>query len=513
MSMPDCPGPRLALSFFGSLLRLYPADFYQEFGEEMHQVFCDRLVAASAAARLAWLWILLRELVDLPASLLREHRRSGFQREGKMETGIHKKQAGTSPEPGWGKPAATWGEAFLAGLPFLLVLLFTSLMLVPQLLHMDPEQTSLDNVLNTLAVILLIVTSIVVFGIAWRLKWPLWSSSWMAVGLVLVFYPLMLVLSFVVDRFRLENSTDFVVFTVLPLVLAYVLYRFTRADRLRGLLAAQLPLIVLWGSNLEFVPDSIELVIRATSLLMMALAAVLAVRIGDWKLALWLFLATNFAVGFEYAYVGIYHGGALPFSAAGPSLGEVVKNFIPAYLATSTLFLGPLLARRFREIGLRSGERGSVAYRLVLAGLLLLLATNLAGITLGTNNSYLSGIVTSSSILNGFLLLGYALFGVGLALLYRAARQHSALPDGIETLLLAVLPLGLPLVLVMPVVLGSIRPINQVYGIPAMFYLPRLATMIAGIAWLLLTTWLVSRDEKPPQTVPVLVPQPGPSEI
>jgi hypothetical protein len=247
--------------------------------------------------------------------------------------------------------------------------------------------------------------------------------------------------------------------------------------------------------------------------LMLALAAMVAVRIGDWKMALWLFLATNFAVGFEFAYVGIYHGGTLPFSAAGPSLGEVVKSFIPAYLATSTLFLGPLLARRFREIGLRIGERGAIAYRLVLAGLLLMLAINLAGVSIGTNDSYLSGLVTSSSILNGFLLLAYALFLVGLVLLYRAARQNDALPDWIEALLLAVLPLGLPLVLVMPVVFGSIRPINQVYGIPAMFYLPRLVPMIAGVAWLLLTTWLVSRDEKPRQALPLLVPQPGTSEI
>ncbi len=513
MTAPERQQENLVVQFFGLLLHLYPASFYQEFGEEMCQVFYDALEAAQLRGPLAWLAVLITELVDLPASLVREYGRTLFRREGLMETRADKKPLEKQPDPGWGRPASTWGEAFLAGLPYLLILLVTSIPRLPQFLGIAVDSPSLQGILDTVAVVLLIGTSVLVFGFAWRCKWPLWSASWLAVGVLAVLYPLMLVFSFLVDRYGLYDGNNFIIFLVLPLALAYLLYRFTRVDRLRGLLAAQLPLIAIWAMNLEFVPDQIELVIMVTSLLMMAVSAMLAARIGDWKMALWLFLATNFAVGFEFAYVGIYHGGALPFSANGPSIAEVTKNFIPLYLATSSIFLGPLLARMFREIGLRSGKPGKTSYRLALAGLLLMMTVNLLGVYFGTNHTSLPWPLTFSGVLNGFLLVSIVLYLVGVFFLYRAARQHGALPDWIGASLLAVLPLGLPLVLVMPIVLGSTRPINQVYGIPTLFNMPLLVSLSAGLAWVFLTAWLISRPERPRRMAPALLPQPGSPEI
>jgi len=54
------------------LLRLYPARFYAQFGDEMSDTFAQTLHAAAPHPWLA-VWRCFVELVDLPISLLREH--------------------------------------------------------------------------------------------------------------------------------------------------------------------------------------------------------------------------------------------------------------------------------------------------------------------------------------------------------------------------------------------------------------------------------------------------------
>jgi hypothetical protein len=97
-------GPRVLLACFERLLRLYPAEFYREFGEEMRQVFHDSLDEASRGGQLPGLAILLRELVDLPANLVREYYQMWFHKEGAMETGKNMHQPGKTQAQGWGNP-------------------------------------------------------------------------------------------------------------------------------------------------------------------------------------------------------------------------------------------------------------------------------------------------------------------------------------------------------------------------------------------------------------------------
>lgn len=60
-----------AIGIYGRLLALYPAGFRSEFGSEMQAVFTQAVLERQP--RLRWLAFCLRELVDLPGALLRQH--------------------------------------------------------------------------------------------------------------------------------------------------------------------------------------------------------------------------------------------------------------------------------------------------------------------------------------------------------------------------------------------------------------------------------------------------------
>lgn len=70
--------------FYSALLHFYPRDFREEYGAEMQAVFEEAVRDAAQAGDLALMWLLLREVRDLPREALREHRRERSKRA--MET-------------------------------------------------------------------------------------------------------------------------------------------------------------------------------------------------------------------------------------------------------------------------------------------------------------------------------------------------------------------------------------------------------------------------------------------
>jgi hypothetical protein len=84
---------RLIIRFYAFLMRLFPRQFREEFGEEMTVVFVVALqdVRQRGIRSVAAVW--LREVRDLPLSLAREHWRAFEDRESLMTAGYKK--------PGW----------------------------------------------------------------------------------------------------------------------------------------------------------------------------------------------------------------------------------------------------------------------------------------------------------------------------------------------------------------------------------------------------------------------------
>ena len=156
--------------FYSQILRLYPKEFRVNFGGEMTAVFMQAVESSAGTSKA--LRFFLRELKDLPSSLIRQHWLAIRKEKVPMTTltesnGIQIEER----QPG------AWGVAFLAGLPHLLMGLLIGL---GKLSVFDVYQTSQTiSVIIGLALALLVVAMLM---LAWRRGWPLWSASWYLYG-------------------------------------------------------------------------------------------------------------------------------------------------------------------------------------------------------------------------------------------------------------------------------------------------------------------------------------------
>ncbi len=64
---------RFVIRLYAILLRLYPCAFRDEFADEMYNVFANAVSEANARDLNSLATLCLRELRDLPLSILREH--------------------------------------------------------------------------------------------------------------------------------------------------------------------------------------------------------------------------------------------------------------------------------------------------------------------------------------------------------------------------------------------------------------------------------------------------------
>lgn len=406
---------------------------------------------------------------------------------------LHHLSVRAQGDPGVNRPAsASWGEVALAVLPYLLALLMGGL---PMLLVVTGLLTWEDTgmrILNIALSVLLVAVPLVVFILAWRRRWPVWSATWYPVFCIpLLLLPVGLVSLLEQGRFSLTISQDAFIYIWLPLLVAVLLYAVTRLDPRRGLLAASPVIYLLWVPNMEFVTDSIEIAITVAGSLLFCLAVAFILRREGWRSGLYAILGTNLAVGALYSYAGIYHGGTLPFSAPGPNLVEVMRSLIPQYLATSAILLGLLFAWRFSQMG-RSGGRGRIiAYHLVLAGLLLAIMVNLAGLMLTMQAD--SPDSSASDPVLPLLILGLGAYLVGVIWLYRYESFPKTAAGWAESILLPFLPLGIPVMFIMPFITWK-WPMSDLYGIPLLWVLPHAVSLSLGIVWLVLSVWVVTRS-------------------
>jgi hypothetical protein len=481
--------------FYAVLVKLYPRQFRQEFENEMKAVFGDALDAARRSGLWAVLRLCSREMSELPGALLLEYKEA--KREKEMELSKNN-QFTTGREDADPVSGHGWGEIFLAVLPFLLILLIDAL---PKLLVATGQLTweaPAMRVVNTGLGLLLIVTLLVIIFVGWRQRWPVWSASWypfFVLGLLWMVIWLVALLTGS-ERFEDVSSQGWILYLAFPLIIAVLLYAVTRLDRLRGLLAALPVLYLLWLPNMEFVPDSLEFSIKATSTALICLAIAFLLHRGDWRLGLYAVLAANLVVGFLYSYASIYHGGYLPFSAPGPSLVEVIKRLIPQYLATSAILLGPLFAMKFRQLRFASARNGKTGYRLALSGLMLVILSNLGGLMMYESPPpYTLYPFFNRSVLVAEIWLGMGIYMVGLVLLYRSLQMGKAASRWVERTLLVMLPLALPIALMLPFIEYT-APVSSLYGYPLLWELPRALTLSLGLVWLVLSIWLVTRESE-----------------
>jgi hypothetical protein len=289
---------RFCERLYARALRLYPREFRADFGDEMRAVFAQAIEAPAGTGQT--LGFFLRELEDLPGSLLRQH-----------WLAIRKEQAPMNPlaesndirirehQPG------TWGAAFLAGLPHLLMGLLIGL---GKLGIFDVMQMSRTGNLIVGVGLALLVVGVLLY--AWRRRWPLWSASWYLYGT----WVSLVVISQTIESLDLEESWRYTSALFIGWILVCIVGYFVILSRskLHGLLSVAFLFPLLSVLMLEFIPNPIEAWLALGVALLAALATGTIVRVGELPLALRLVLGYNLAVGLVWAYIGEYKMLDLP---------------------------------------------------------------------------------------------------------------------------------------------------------------------------------------------------------
>ncbi len=168
---------------------------------------------------------------------------------------------------------------------------------------------------------------------------------------------------------------------------------------------------------------------------------------------------------------------------------EVARSLLPQYIATGAILLGPLFAWRFRQEGRSAGRGGVIAYHLALAGLLLVIMANLAGLSL---QMMADRPGSAGSSMAPLILLGLGLYLVGIVWLYRYRTFPRTASGWAEGILLPLLPLGIPIALMLPFITWR-WPVSNLYGIPLLWVLPHTLSLSLGLAWLGLSAWVITR--------------------
>ncbi len=490
------------LYLYTILLRLYPRSFRREFAAEMQTVFGDALRAARRNGFWGMLRLFGREVLALPQVLAHEHWQSSREKEAGMEQNprIISDRVTDPSYAASGFALRRW-DLFLAMLPFLLLLLVD---IVPKLLvesGLLAWEAPAMQAVSIASVILLIGAFLAVLFLAWRKKWPVWSATWSV-----FFSAAPLLLASVLLSWLYQKDANWginqegVLYIAIPLYLAALLYSVTRHNPLRGLLTVLPVLYLLWMFyNMEFVPDGIEIAIKVPSVALICLAIAFLLRRGDWCAGLYAVLAMNLGVGILFSYAGTYHGGTLPFSAPGPNLVEVARSLIPQYLATGAILLGPLFAWKLRQMGRYQGFSARLGYHLALAGLLLVILANLMRLMQNMNARPMSFATANRNLSLAAILLGLAVYLIGLFLVYRAApiaRRSSRWVAGwFMRALLALLPLVIPVTFMMPFITWK-WPVSDLYGVPLLWVLPHGLSLSIGMAWLALSAWVVTQGSE-----------------
>jgi hypothetical protein len=479
---------------YTTLLRLYPRKFRQEFAAEMRTVFFDALQAAHREGLWAVAQLCAREICSLPHALVREHWDAGGKKEAGMDQKISAITGKEDAHPVLREtPGGGWWETLLAMLPFLLVLLADAL---PKLLVetglLTWEAVGMQ-VVNTSIIILLAGSFLAGLILAWRQKWPAWSATWYPIfagaPLALTSALLSLLLG---ERFNDALNQELVFYLLVPTFLAVLLYSVARSSPLHGLLATLPVLYLLWLPNMEFVPDWIEVVIKVPSVALICLAIAFALHRGDWRAGLYAILAMNLLVGALFSYAGIFHGGSLPFVAPGPNLVEVARSLIPQYLAMGSILIGPLFAWKMRQIGRSGGPAGRAGYHIALAGLLLIILAGLTSLMFKMGSS--SGhTIAYYHVPQAAVILGLGIYLLGLFFLYRDSPTTRTRSGWVMRLLLALLPLAIPITFILPFISWK-WPMSDLYGVSLLWVLPHGVSLSIGMAWLVLSAWVITRE-------------------
>jgi len=176
----------LLTRLYGCLLKLYPQPFLAEFGDEMRAVFAQAINGLGVAGfppfkrRIEMIRLFLKEVWDLPVALLPALRFSfGSGRKDAFANAAGDRE---QDEPdAWVGSRASWGEALMGALPFLLFGLAHFLIAI-HLLGKPTDMGSRPWLLYGSGLLLLIAIGLAIGGIK---GYPRWSYAYLGMAVFL----------------------------------------------------------------------------------------------------------------------------------------------------------------------------------------------------------------------------------------------------------------------------------------------------------------------------------------
>jgi len=350
----------------------------------------------------------------------------------------------------------------------------------------------------TIGLAILFALSILVSTfLGWRRGWPRWFATWMPYLLV----PIMALINWPLQALGFYRIQELMLYIQLPLALAILVVAVGKRDRIRGLLATLPILLLLWMASLEFTISAYRNLVTLLAWLLGGLVAALILRKGNVRRGMWLALGLNLFVGLLYSWARTFHNNIpLEHISAPPTYSEFISRALTGFLSLSTLLLAPLLVWAIHQIGLQSGMRGMIGYRIALAGLFIELTGYLGSFwwqaAMDPSLYYVSGSFpwVWGVWIRALTYLGMLVYLAGMALLALAASQRQVFPGRLSFLLLALIPLALPLMGTAPLLLNfSTNPPTMPLEIGGLRSLPLALVYTLGVFWLLVGCWLASR--------------------
>ncbi|MGZ9235258.1 MAG: hypothetical protein ACXW4E_07010 [Anaerolineales bacterium] len=447
----------------------------------MRTVFKHSVVEAIEEGTLALILVCGREFMGMPFNILKElwHEVQGED--------INMQDTSFAP---W-KPGS-WGDSVWAGLPHLLIAILFAL-------TGALANTILGTISGIVIALVLLGGLLATIYYTWRNRWPAWSASWYGyIGLIILLFS---TLPYQYWEGLADRIFAGIRFVILLLCLVTLLYWLSRRNPIEGLLMAIPVIILYWFPVMEFIPNSIRFWLTFWLFLLPALTATAVTRLNDIKKAVWLVLGASVLNGLPIAYARTYWNNIPPEHYSPPTIGQMAELFAVPWLASGALVLGPILGWGLWNLGRKYGNVGRVGAVLVISGMIVNLFGHFSYWWWFSKQTYLNALQIFASYQPGEASSMFMVSAGWTAILVGAVgfavltwKQNKLL-----SVALILVPLALPLLAMFSIYFGyRIIPAGFSFQFVELNVAYIFLIFLAGIAWLAMGGWTVTRLYNPP---------------
>jgi hypothetical protein len=251
---------------------------------------------------------------------------------------------------------------------------------------------------------------------------------------------------------------------------------------------------------MEFVPNALRFWLTFWTFLLSALTAITITRFNDIQRAVWLVLGASILIGLPIAYARTYSHNIPEGHFSPPTIGQMAELFSVPWLASSALVIGPILGWGLWNVAKKHGNAERASAILIIIGMAVNLFGHFSYWSSFSHQAYLNALPISalyqptevSSMFMVFVGLGLILVGA-IALAIKSWRSNKLL-----SVLLILVPLGLPLVAMFPTYFGNyIIPAGFSFEFARLSEIYKYLIFLLGAVWLVMTGWTVARLYNP----------------